>query len=398
MAPKKGVKIATKKKTEKVVNPLFEKRQEQFDISGALPPKKDVHRFVRWPQVVRIQRKRRILKQRLKFYSRVRTFNDLDGNVFLDFWIKDQHISSSITKLGDILGVPSHGQYAYTEEHSLDSLYYHLRLKCLDLAFENLEMTFSSRCDGSLVHLDPNRLYLKKILPDLKNWELLLRENVLSLAGNRDHVPASLAHMLFCLSNEEPYNLVYYMAKRMANVHGLSDKLMPYGMLLTRLFHWVMTQFPHLLSDDYVLVNPVMKPLGGPQRRTKQRSDKGQKRSRKSTSDATLSSSSFDHGSSSQPMNEDDVEMNEQGTSHVSTPSPNTYLRDLNTSNFKTTTDLPFNNTNLGSVMRRQTVMYNRQVEMHEQTVGEFKSFGKAIKGIGKMLKKLGKSRDLDNI
>ncbi|PWA77175.1 ribosomal protein L7Ae/L30e/S12e/Gadd45 family protein [Artemisia annua] len=66
MAPKKGVKIATKKKTEKVMNPLFEKRQEQFDISGALPPKKDVHRFVRWPQVVRIQRKRRILKQRLK--------------------------------------------------------------------------------------------------------------------------------------------------------------------------------------------------------------------------------------------------------------------------------------------------------------------------------------------
>ncbi|PWA48083.1 ribosomal protein L7Ae/L30e/S12e/Gadd45 family protein [Artemisia annua] len=66
MAPKKGVKIATKKKTEKVVNPLFEKRQEQFDIRGALPPKKDVHRLVRWPQVVRIQRKRRILKQRLK--------------------------------------------------------------------------------------------------------------------------------------------------------------------------------------------------------------------------------------------------------------------------------------------------------------------------------------------
>ncbi|PWA61421.1 ribosomal protein L7Ae/L30e/S12e/Gadd45 family protein [Artemisia annua] len=57
MAPKKGVKIATKKKTEKL---------KQLGISGALPPKKDVHRFVRWPQVVRIKRKRRILKQRLK--------------------------------------------------------------------------------------------------------------------------------------------------------------------------------------------------------------------------------------------------------------------------------------------------------------------------------------------
>nr|GEV98845.1 60S ribosomal protein L7a-1 [Tanacetum cinerariifolium] len=66
-APKKGGKpIVTKKKTEKVVNPLFEKRPKLFRLGGALPPKKDVRRFVRWPQVVRIQRKRRILKQRLK--------------------------------------------------------------------------------------------------------------------------------------------------------------------------------------------------------------------------------------------------------------------------------------------------------------------------------------------
>ncbi|KAL6523113.1 hypothetical protein OROHE_016408 [Orobanche hederae] len=51
---------------DKVVNPLFEKRLKQFSIGGALPPKKDLHRFVRWPQVVRIRRKNMILKQRLK--------------------------------------------------------------------------------------------------------------------------------------------------------------------------------------------------------------------------------------------------------------------------------------------------------------------------------------------
>ncbi|KAF5195142.1 60S ribosomal protein L7a-2 [Thalictrum thalictroides] len=69
MAPKKGVRApaaAAKKKPEKVVNPLFEKRPKQFGIGGALPPKKDLHRFVKWPKVVRIQRQRRILKQRLK--------------------------------------------------------------------------------------------------------------------------------------------------------------------------------------------------------------------------------------------------------------------------------------------------------------------------------------------
>lgn len=68
MAPKKGVKtpVAAKKKAPKVVNPLFEKRPKQFGIGGALPPKKDLHRFVKWPKVVRIQRQRRILRQRLK--------------------------------------------------------------------------------------------------------------------------------------------------------------------------------------------------------------------------------------------------------------------------------------------------------------------------------------------
>lgn len=83
MAPKKGLKaVAAKKKTEKVTNPLFEKRPKQFGIGGALPPKKDLHRFVRWPQVVRIQRKRRILKQRLKVPPALNQFTKtLDKNL-----------------------------------------------------------------------------------------------------------------------------------------------------------------------------------------------------------------------------------------------------------------------------------------------------------------------------
>nr|XP_016499033.1 PREDICTED: 60S ribosomal protein L7a-2-like [Nicotiana tabacum] len=84
MAPKKGVAVAAKKKPvqAKVVNPLFEKRPKQFGIGGALPPKKDLTRFVRWPQVVRIQRKRRILKQRLKVPPALNQFSKtLDKNL-----------------------------------------------------------------------------------------------------------------------------------------------------------------------------------------------------------------------------------------------------------------------------------------------------------------------------
>jgi hypothetical protein len=67
---------------EKVTNPLFEKRPKQFGIGGALPPKKDLHRFVKWPKVVRIQRQRRVLKQRLKVPPALNQFTrTLDKNL-----------------------------------------------------------------------------------------------------------------------------------------------------------------------------------------------------------------------------------------------------------------------------------------------------------------------------
>jgi large subunit ribosomal protein L7Ae len=68
-----------------VTNPLFEKRPKQFGIGGALPPKKDLHRFVKWPKVVRIQRQRRILKQRLKVPPALHQFTrTLDKNLGID--------------------------------------------------------------------------------------------------------------------------------------------------------------------------------------------------------------------------------------------------------------------------------------------------------------------------
>ncbi|KAG6498117.1 hypothetical protein ZIOFF_041914 [Zingiber officinale] len=84
MAPKRGEKVSVpaKKKHEKVVNPLFEKRPKQFGIGGAIPPKKDLKRFVKWPKVVRIQRQKRILKQRLKVPPALNQFTrTLDSNL-----------------------------------------------------------------------------------------------------------------------------------------------------------------------------------------------------------------------------------------------------------------------------------------------------------------------------
>ncbi|KAF3434591.1 hypothetical protein FNV43_RR21676 [Rhamnella rubrinervis] len=46
--------------------PVAASKKKPFGIEGALPLKRDLTRFVKWPMTVQIQRKRRILKQRLK--------------------------------------------------------------------------------------------------------------------------------------------------------------------------------------------------------------------------------------------------------------------------------------------------------------------------------------------
>ncbi|XP_044374673.1 60S ribosomal protein L7a-2 isoform X2 [Triticum aestivum] len=67
---------------DKVVNPLFEKRPKQFGIGGDLPPKKDLHRFVKCPKVMCIQCQRRILKQHLKVPPALHQFTrTLDKNL-----------------------------------------------------------------------------------------------------------------------------------------------------------------------------------------------------------------------------------------------------------------------------------------------------------------------------
>jgi len=71
----------TKKTTKPAQNPLFEKRSKTFGIGGDLPPKRDLTRFVKWPEYVRLQRQKVILNQRLKVPPAIAQFSHtLDKN------------------------------------------------------------------------------------------------------------------------------------------------------------------------------------------------------------------------------------------------------------------------------------------------------------------------------
>jgi len=65
-------KTAAPKTTEK--NPLFEPRKRNFGLGGNIMPKRDLSRFVKWPKYIQLQRKRRILMQRLKVPPTINQF------------------------------------------------------------------------------------------------------------------------------------------------------------------------------------------------------------------------------------------------------------------------------------------------------------------------------------
>ncbi|GKF12047.1 hypothetical protein Tco_0049973 [Tanacetum coccineum] len=163
----------------------------------------------------------------------------------------------------------------------------------------------------------------REIEPTLKPLEEIIQENVFCLGDNRDHVPACLCYMLYYVVHSEKFNLAYLMAKRMEWVTKQKRLILPYGMLLTRLFNVFMNENPELNNESYVLYDCIMNPLAAQQER-KPRKGRGMRGGRHSTS----SCSAFNQPSSSH-FNDDDDDGNGEGTSRSSTHSPIRYVNSL---------------------------------------------------------------------
>ena len=104
---------------------------------------------------------------------------------------------------------------------------------------------------------------LNELMPQFKKWEEVLRANVISTIGNRDHINLCLSYMMYSLSVRQPFNLAYYMAKRMADIPMQGTTAMPYGMLLTRLYRFIspIPPTPRGLRLEYPLVSHTFAPL-----------------------------------------------------------------------------------------------------------------------------------------
>ncbi|GJR45444.1 hypothetical protein Tco_1313547 [Tanacetum coccineum] len=110
---------------------------------------------------------------------------------------------------------------------------------------------------------DPNKLHIDDIHPEQRGWELFFRENFFCALGNRDHVNACTAYVLYYLTIKRKFNFTLMILYRMEEVKNKSNGPMPFAMLLTRLYHHMLRTNPQAIvpPDRFTFHDHVMNPL-----------------------------------------------------------------------------------------------------------------------------------------
>nr|GEV01591.1 retrovirus-related Pol polyprotein from transposon TNT 1-94 [Tanacetum cinerariifolium] len=152
---------------------------------------------------------------------------------------------------------------------------------------------------------------------------------------------------------------------------------LPYGMLLTRLFKYVMSESPELSNYRYVMCDRVIYPFTAQQER-KTRKDYDMREGRSSTS----SSSAFCQPSSSHPNDDDDNDGNDKGTSRASTPSPTRIFNSLSNDISQIFSNPPDIDPNMEAFYTHQPKIFNRQVQLRDEQRGGIRSIENGIKNL----------------
>ncbi|GJT41504.1 hypothetical protein Tco_0941369 [Tanacetum coccineum] len=209
----------------------------------------------------------------------------------------------------------------------------------------------------------------------MKPWVDIIRENAICLGGHKDHVSACLCHMLYCIETSTRYNLAFFILKRMEKTRNKPKELLPYGMLLTRLFKHVVSVFPELAIDHYISHDRVMHPLA-PHYERKTRSDHGKKRPRESN--ASSSSTTLNHPSSSRPL-DDTIDVNDDESFHSNSSSPSQNVSSSSNVVPRVRQNPPHESHNLNTYLSETINLQTQQRDAHQEGL---RSIGQALKNM----------------
>ncbi|GJR64945.1 hypothetical protein Tco_0011010 [Tanacetum coccineum] len=208
-----------------------------------------------------------------EFYKTFKLERDSNNHFSIQFIINNHHFNLSLAQFAELTHLPNQGICIYSDAWSLDELEktleqiepYNSRLPALN-DIRNLihRRTVHEKVDkeGNTIHKLPNQIETNELFEHLRPCELVIRENVYSAIGNRDHTQAVIALMLYCLQSGQPFNLAYFIIRRMYFFRDRQDKILPYGMILTRLFKNLKANMPqHPFDERYKLVPRKMSSL-----------------------------------------------------------------------------------------------------------------------------------------
>ena len=208
----------------------------------------------------------------LEFYATIHLSCDNYGQISLHFTINQHKTTISLEQFAQILGVPNYGTYLFTNKWSLTSLD---TIACnsvnaspisKDILRDHLFIRtshFRKGRSGNIIVKNPYGMELSELKPQFRKWEKVLRSNVMCSISDRNHVNTSLCYMLYSISTRQPFNLAYFMARKMTNISFNRKCALPYGMILTRLFRAISPIPPNNqgILLDYSLVDHILVPL-----------------------------------------------------------------------------------------------------------------------------------------
>ncbi|GKA30619.1 hypothetical protein Tco_0716924 [Tanacetum coccineum] len=222
----------------------------------------------------------------LKFYCQLTFAYNPEGQFIVNFFIQNKSFSLTLEEFGQNLKIPFKGHASITEMWSLG----HLSVSVPSRGLYKTKPP-SPRVIKSLIQIPrqgqetrtknkktivvgENKILTREIQTHMKPWVEIISENAICQGGHRDHVSACLCHMLYWIETSTPYNLAFFILKRMEKTRFKPKEVLPYDMLLNRLFKHVVFVSPELAFDRYLSHDRAMHLLA-PHYERKTRADRG---------------------------------------------------------------------------------------------------------------------------
>ncbi|GKD45961.1 hypothetical protein Tco_1270606 [Tanacetum coccineum] len=185
-------------------------------------------------------------------------------------------------------------------------------------------LSVSVPCKGRYKTKPPSPRVIKSIIQVPRPGQETRTKNkkTIFVGGHRDHVSACLCHMLYCIETSTHYNLAFFILKRMEKTRNKPKELLPYGMLLTRLFKHVVCISPELAFNSYLSQDQAMHPLALHNER-KTQADRGKRRHRETNAS---SFSTTQNPPSSSLLIDAMVNENDDESFHSNSSSPSQHV------------------------------------------------------------------------